>query len=323
MRRLDDVYFPVPATRAEGLLPVTDGHAIHWEESGNPDGVPWIEAHGGPGGRANRFLRGLIDGERCRIIQFDQRGCGASTPTGEVSHNTLQHTIADMEALRAHLGIERWIVGGPSWGSTVALAYAEAHPERTLGVKVSGVWLCRQRDIRWWYDGVRELFPDVWEAYASLIPEAERHDLRSAYYRRIFDPDPEVREAAGQAQYLFEEAYMHFDPPFAAPNAAGRGLAYSRIFATYAYNDFWLRENQLIEEAGRLHDIPVSLTTGRYDCCTTPVQAFDMSRALQPERVRLQIAPGAGHYPSEPAMGRAVAQETTAFLDWLRTLGRI
>lgn len=323
MRRLDDPYFPVTAARAEGLLPVSEGHAIHYEDSGALDGVPWIEAHGGPGGRANRFLRGLIDGERCRIIQFDQRGCGASTPVGELANNTLQHTIADMEALREHLGIERWIVGGPSWGSTVALAYAQAHPERTLGVKVSGVWLLRRRDIDWWYNGVRELFPDVWHAYASPIPEAERSDLRRAYYRRIMDPDPAVSEPAGQAQYLFEEAYMHFEPPFAPPNAAGRGLAYSRVFATYAVNDFWLRENQLIEDAHRLRGIPVSLTTGRYDCCTTPVQAFDLAQALEPDRVRLQIVNAAGHYPSEPAMGRAVAQETTAFLDWLVRLGRI
>jgi proline iminopeptidase len=323
MRRIDDVYFPVSPTRAEGLLNVSDGHAIHWEESGRVDGVPWIEAHGGPGGRANRFLRGLIDGERCRIVQFDQRGCGASTPTGELANNTLQHTIADMEALREHLGIEHWIVGGPSWGSTVALAYAQAHPERTIGVKVSGVWLVRRRDIHWWYRGVQELFPEVWHTYASLIPEAERGDLRRAYHRRIMDPDAAVSEPAGRAQFLFEEAYMHFEPPFAPPNATARGLAYSRVFSTYAVNDFWLRENQLIEDAHRLRGIPVSLTTGRYDCCTTPVQAFDMAQALEREWVRLQIVNAAGHYPSEPAMGRAIAQETTAYLDWLVRLGRI
>lgn len=322
MRRADDVYFSIPPTRAEGLLPVSDGHTIHWEESGHPDGIPWIEAHGGPGGRANRFLRGLIDGTRCRIVQFDQRGCGASTPTGELANNTLQHTLADMEALRVHLGIERWIVGGPSWGSTVALAYAQAFPERTIGVKVSGVWLVRQRDIDWWYRGVQELFPDAFHQYASPIPEPERGDLRRAYHRRITSSDPAVAQAAGQAQYLYEEAFMHFEPPFVAPNAEARGLAYSRVFAHYAVNDFWLRENQLIEDAHRLRGVPVSLTTGRYDCCTTPVQAWDIAQALEPAFVRLQIVNAAGHYPSEPAMGRAVAQETRDFLDWLHALGR-
>ncbi|HSL56552.1 MAG TPA: alpha/beta fold hydrolase [Acidimicrobiales bacterium] len=321
MRRHDDVLFPVTETRAEGLLDVGDGHQVHWEETGNPDGIPWIESHGGPGGRANRFLRALIDPERCRIIQFDQRGCGRSTPTGELDHTGLWHTVADMEAIRQHLGIDRWIVGGPSWGSTVSLAYAETHPERTIGVKVSGVWLCRAADIDWWYHGVRQIFPDAWAEYAGAVPADERHDLREAYQRRIFGDDPVEAEAAGRRQYLFEEAYMHFEPPFAPPNPE-RGLPYSRVFTHHAVNDFFLRENQLIDDAHRLAGIPVSLTTGRYDMCTTPAQAWDLAQALAPDRVRLQIVSGAGHYPSEPAMSRAVALETTTFLDWLDALGR-
>jgi proline iminopeptidase len=322
MRRIDDVFYPAGAAWAEGMLPVSDGHEIHWEQSGNPDGVAWIEAHGGPGGRASPFLRTLIDGARCRIIQFDQRGCGRSTPAGELAANGLQHTIADMEALREHLGIDRWIVGGPSWGSTVALAYAEAHPERCIGVKVSGVWLVRKRDVDWWYYGVREIFPEIWDEYAAGVPEAERGDLRGAYHRRILGADPEVSARAAAAQFLYEEAFMHIEPPFAPPTVE-RGVAYSRIFAHHAAHDFGLRENQLIEEAHRLKGIPVSLTTGRYDMCTTPVQAWDMAKALEPAFVRVQIINAAGHYPSEPAMSRGVALETRAFLEWLEALGRL
>jgi proline iminopeptidase len=318
MRRLDDVFFAVGPTLSEGELPVSEGCTVHWEQSGNLDGVPWIEAHGGPGGRANAFLRALVDGRRCRVIQFDQRGCGRSTPVGGLEANSLQHTIADMEALRVHLGIEKWIVGGASWGSTVALAYAEAHPERCIGVKVSGVWLVRKRDVDWWYHGVREIFPEVWDAYAAGVPDADRDDLRGAYARLILGGDA----AAAAAQFLYEEAFMHIEPPFVAPNPE-RGVAYSRIFAHYAANGFWLRENQLIEDAHRLKGIPVSLTTGRYDMCTTPVQAWDMAKALEPDLVRVQIINAAGHYPSEPAMSRAVAQETAAFLDWLAQLGHI
>jgi len=322
MRRLDDVFYPAGATWAEGQLAVTDGCEIHWEQAGNPDGVPWIQAHGGPGGRANPMTRVLVDGTRCRIIQFDQRGCGRSTPVGGLEANSLQHTIADMEAIREHLGIERWIVGGASWGSTVALAYAETHPERCIGVKVAGIWLVRKRDIDWWYHGVREIFPEVWDAYAQGVPEDERGDLRGAYCRRILGSDAALAAQAGAAQFLYEEAYMHLEPPFVAPSPE-RGIAYSRIFAHYAAHDFWLRENQLIEEAGRLKGIPVSLTTGRYDMCTTPVQAWDMARALEPDMVRLQIINAAGHYPTEPAMSRALALETRAFLDWLEALKRI
>lgn len=318
IRRHDDVYYPVTDTRAEGMLAVGGGVEIHWEEAGNPQGVPLVECHGGPGGRANRFLRALLDPDRLRIVQFDQRACGKST--GELADISLAATIADMEALRAHLGIERWIVSGPSWGSTVALAYAEAHPERTIAVKVAGVWLCRHEDMHWWYQGVRTLFPDVWAQYASLVPPDRRHDLRSAYCEMILDGDPATVERASLAQYLYEEAFMHLQAPFAAPNGA-RAVAYSRVFAHHARHDFFLRDNQLIEDAHRLRGIPVSLTTGRYDACTTPNNAYDLAQVL--DDVHLTIVDAAGHYPSEPAMGRAMAHETRRFLDHLQQRGLV
>ena len=313
MRRLDDPFYPAAEIRAEGMLPVSDRHSIHWFAQGNPDGIPTIQAHGGPGGRANPSTA-LSDSERQHIVQFDQRGCGESTPTGELEENSLQATIADMERLREYLGIERWLVTGTSWGSTVALAYAETHPERCIGVKVAGVWLLRAEDVHWWYYGVRTVFPDMWDQYASRIPTEERHDLRGAYYRRIMDPDPAISEPAAYAQLLYEEAFEHLESALVKPTRE-RGIAYSRIFAHYAINDFFLRENQLIEDAQRIAHLPISLMTGRYDMCTTPNGAYDLAKALP--RARLSIVNAAGHYPTEQNMGRAMALETCAFLDLL------
>lgn len=312
MRRHDDVFFDVGPNRVEGMLDVGDGHAVHWFEAGAENGIPLVECHGGPGGRANAGLRRLLDGQRLRIVQFSQRGCGQSTPVGELASTSLQHTISDMEKLREHLGIERWIVSGPSWGSTVAIAYAEAHPERTIGVKASGVWLCRRADIDWWYQGVRRFFPDTWAQFAALAPLDRRHDLRRAYHEMINGPDPDLARRAGQALFEYEESFMHLEPPMAPPSA-DRGLAYARVFSHFATNDFFLREDQLIEEAHRLKGIPVSLLTGRYDNCTTPDGAWDLAQEL--DDVHLEFVNAAGHYPSEPLMSRAMALETTRFID--------
>ena len=318
MRRADDPYFDVTPIRAEGMLDVTDGHAIHWFEAGNPDGVPYVDCHGGPGGRGNHGLQRLMDGQRMRTIQFDQRGCGQSTPTGSLEHNSLQHTIADMEQLREHLGIEHWIVGGLSWGSTVALAYAEAHPERTIAVKVGGVWLCRAADIDWWYQGVRRFFPDTWTQFASLAPADRRHDLRTAYHEMIFGDDDDLAQRAGQSLYEYEETFMHLEPPISPPSPT-RGLAYARVFSHYSTHDFFLAPNQLIEGAHRLQGIHVSLVTGRYDACTTPDSAWDIAEVLDDVDVRLVNV--GGHYPTESATGRALCEQTTRLLDLLTARG--
>lgn len=314
------MFFPVHRNHHEGHLEVGDGHAIHWFDAGNLDATPLIECHGGPGGRANAGLRRLLDGERLHIIQFSQRGCGDSTPVGELANTSLQHTIADMEMLRNHLGIDRWIVSGASWGSTVALAYAQAHPEQTIAVKATGVWLCRPADTEWWYQGVRRFFPDTWAQFASLAPAERHHDLRAAYHEMINGPDPELAKRAGQSLYEYEESFMHLEPPMTPPHA-GRGLAYARVFSHFATNDFFLTPNQLIGDAHRLAGIPVSLLTGRYDNCTTPDGAWDLAQVL--DDVHLEFVNAAGHYPSEPLMSRAMALETTRFLDDLQHRGFI
>ncbi len=229
----------------------------------------------------------------------------APPPPVELDGNSLDATIGDMEALREHLGIERWIVSGSSWGSTVALAYAEAHPERCLGLNLTCVWLCRAKDTEWWFQGVRSMFPELWEAFASLVPAEERSDLRQAYVRRILGDDPALAEAAATRLYLYEQGFMHFDAPLAEPDLQ-RGPGYGRIFAHYAAHDFFVRDTQLLDEASRLAHLPVEIVTGRYDCCTTPDNSFDLAGRLP--LASLTIVPGGGHYPTEVAMAQAVAQ---------------
>lgn len=320
IKRLDDALFDLTPDTNNGMLDVGDGHRIHWFEAGNPDGIPLVDCHGGPGGRANMFLRRVLDPARLRIIQFSQRGCGKSTPTLSTEHNSLQHTIADMELLRMHLGIERWAVAGMSWGSTVALAYAEAHPERCFGVKASGIWLLRPADVDWWYQGVRRFFPDTWTQFAEVADASRRDDLRQAYHEMITGDDPELALRAGRALHQFEETFMHFEPPFAPPNP-DRGLAYATIFSHYAINDFFLEPDELVRKADRLKGMHVSLLTGRYDACTTPDQAFDMAAALETEHVDLEIVNAAGHWPAETPTAMALANQTRRFIAELERRG--
>jgi proline iminopeptidase len=311
MRRADDAYCESQPVRAEGLLDVGDGHHIYWTDAGAADGIPLISCHGGPGGAMMADIGRFIDGRRVRLIQFDQRGCGKSTPRNGLNANTLQHTIADMERLRAHLGVERWIVSGGSWGSTVALAYGQTHPRQCLGVFLVSLWLCRRVDTHWWFHGVRALFPELWNAFASFVPERERGDLRAAYCARILGDDADVAAEAATRLYLYEEGFMHFDAPIAPPNLE-RGPGYGRIFAHYAAHDFFVDDEELLRNADRLAHMPVSIITGRYDCCTTPANAWDMAQCLP--HARFEIVPGAGHYPTEPAFGRAVARAAQSFV---------
>jgi proline iminopeptidase len=306
VQRLDDPLYPITPARQEGWLP-RGAHRVYWSDAGAADGIPVIMAHGGPGGSSSPGYRRFIDPSAWRIVQFDQRGCGRSEPEGLLDDNTLQATITDMEALREHLGIERWVVAGGSWGTTVAVAYAEAHPERCLGLSLVSMWLCRRRDVDWWFHGVRTMFPELWEQFASLVPEAERGDLRKAYCTRILGPDPAIAAEAATRLYQYEEGFMHFDAPF-MPADPARGPRYGRIFAHYAANDFFLRDNQLLDDAHRIAQLPTVLITGRYDSCTTPDNAYDLARRLN--HADLRIIPAAGHYPTEPAMAYACAAAT-------------
>ena len=304
VRRLDDPFFPVHPPRASGMLERPGGHAIYWEDSGDPASMPVILCHGGPGGASAASRRRFYDPEKFRVVQFDQRGCGKSTPTGLLDGNSLQATIADMEAIREMLGIARWVVAGSSWGSVVATAYSEAHPARCLGINLTATWLVRAKDIDWWFHGVRAMFPELWEAFASVVPPDERGDLRAAYVRRILGNDTEMAEYAARQLHVYEQGFMHFDTPMTEWEA-DRGVRYGRIFAHYASNDFFVRDTQLLDEAYRIAELPVEMIVGRYDCCCTPDNSFDLARQLK--RANLVMVPGGGHSSTEPAMSQAVA----------------
>jgi len=306
IRRLDDPYYRISPELNSGYLPVIDGHSVYWEESGNPEGLPIVLVHGGPGGSNSAGYRAFIDSERFRIIQFDQRGCGRSEPKGLLASNSLQSTLADMELLRQHFDIERWIVAGGSWGSTVALAYGEAYPQRCLGLLLISLWLCRKQDIHWWYQGLETIFPELWQQFAAEVPASERHDLCGAYSRRILQgEDQTLADKLATQLYLYEEGFMRLDAPLTPPDLVN-AATYGRIFSHFSSKGFFLRENQLLEEAHRIADLPVVLISGRYDMCTPPNNAYALRQQLH--NAELTIVPGAGHNPTELALARVLVQ---------------
>lgn len=295
-------------------LAVEPPHVLHVEECGNPDGIPVLFVHGGPGAGCEPYHRRFFDPGLYRIILFDQRGCGRSTPHAELDGNTTQALVADMEAIREHLALERWMLFGGSWGSTLGLAYAETYPERVLGLILRGIFLCRPHEIRWFYqEGASRLFPDYWEAYLEPIPAAERSDLVRAYYRRLTSDDEVARMAAAKAWSLWEgrtasllpreEVVNHFADPFTA-------LSLARIECHYFMHDSFLEPDQLLRDAHRLAGIPGIIVHGRYDAICPLENAWQLARAW-PD-AELQIIPDAGHAASEPGIVDALVRATNS-----------
>ncbi len=291
------MYAPIDPNRT-GMLAVSELHTLYWEESGNPNGIPAVFVHGGPGGGTEPTHRRFFDPARYRIILFDQRGCGRSTPHAELRENTTWDLVADMERLRVLLGIESWLVFGGSWGSTLALAYAETHPDHVLALVLRGIFLVRKTEIDWFYQrGCDMLFPDAWEDYLAAIPPSEHGDLVDAYYRRLTSDDARVRLAAARAWSVWEArtsklivsedlVRRHDDSHFAE--------AFARIECHYFKHRCWFaRDNQLIEDAWKLKNIPGVIVQGRYDVVCPMRSAWDLHRAW-PE-ADLHIVADAGH----------------------------
>lgn len=303
-----------------GLLDVGDGQQIYWEVCGNPEGKPAVFLHGGPGGGSSPDHRRLFDPERYRIVLLDQRGCGRSLPHASedpsaLATNTTWHLVADIERLREHLDIDRWLVLGGSWGSTLALAYAETHPERVSELIVRGIFTLRKAELDWFYEGgAAALFPDLWEAMLRPVPEAERDNVMQAYARLLADPDPAVHGPAAVAWATWEASTITLLPrpdvvaAFADPRYA---LAFARIENHYFVNGGWLEEGQLIRDAGRLAPIPGVIVQGRYDVCTPPMTAWDLHCAW-PE-AELKMIPDAGHAFDEPGILDALLTATDRF----------
>src|SRR5580658_581609 len=295
--------FPPIEPYATGLLRVEAPHVLYWEQSGNPHGTPVAFLHGGPGAGATPTHRRFFDPQHYRIIIFDQRGAGRSTPLGSLADNTTAHLVVDMEALRRHLGIERWVLFGGSWGSTLALAYAEAHPERCLGLVLRGVFLCRRAEIDWFLYGIRTVFPEAWRAFSGFIPEGERGDLLAAYHRRLVDPDPAVHMPAARAWSTYEGACSTLLPSPDTVAAFGEdrmALGLARIEAHYFLHNAIPPEHDLIAHIGRLRRIPAVIVQGRYDAICPIVTADTLARAW-PE-AKYTIVPDAGHSAMEPGI---------------------
>ncbi len=293
--------YPEVEPHMSGWMETGSRHAIYWEACGARDGKPAVVLHGGPGGAINATMRRYFDPSRWQTVLFDQRGCGKSRPHALLEDNTTWALIADIERLREMLGIDRWMVFGGSWGSTLALAYAQAHPDRATELVLRGIFTFRQTELDWLYRyGASEVYPDKWRDFLAPIPEAERDDLVAAYQRRLTGDDPQTRLAAAKAWSQWEAETVTLLPSpatIAAHTGDDFAVAIARIENHYMVNRGWLEEGQLIANAGRLKDIPGVIVQGRYDMCTPPSAAWDLHEAW-PE-AKLEIVHG-GHLFNEP-----------------------
>lgn len=307
--------FPELQPYAVHRLPVDPPHELYVEECGERNGIPVLFVHGGPGGGLEEYHRRFFDPNRYRIVLFDQRGAGRSTPHANLDHNTTQALVADMEAIRIHLGIDRWLLFGGSWGSTLSLVYAQTHPGRVLGLVLRGIFLCRQEEIRWFYQsGAHWLFPDYWRDYLAPIPVEERDDLVAAYYRRLTGPDDGEAARCARAWALWEARTSTLLPnPRLLEHFAGARMAtaLARIECHYFMHDSFLRPNQILAEAHRLRGIPAILIHGRYDAVCPLENAWALQEAW-PE-ARLEIIPSSGHSATEPGIMAALLAATDTF----------
>ncbi len=309
--------FPPLEPYAQRSLPVQAPHEIYLEECGNSDGLPVIFVHGGPGGGCTTDNRRFFDPARYRIVLFDQRGCGRSRPHAELAHNTTQALIEDMERIREILGIERWLVFGGSWGSTLALVYAETHPQRVIALILRGIFLVTAAELGWFYqDGIQHIFPDYFADFVAPIPAAERSDLMHAYYKRLTSDDHEIRRHVAEVWSLFEARCSTLLPSqsvvehFSEPDVA---MAIARIESHYFVHDCFLAPNQIIRDAPLIRDIPGVIVQGRYDVVCPASAAWQLHMAWPIARLRL--IPDAGHAASEPGTCSALVEATDEFAD--------
>jgi proline iminopeptidase len=298
-------------------IAVDGTHTLRVEECGNPGGLPVIFLHGGPGAGLAPYHRRFFDPARYRIVLFDQRGAGQSTPFADLTDNTTWHLVADIETVREQLGIERWVVFGGSWGSTLGLAYAQTHPQRVLGLVLRGIFLCRPEEIRWFYEegGASWILPEKWQRYAAAIPENERGDMMEAYWRRLTDDDEAVRVAAAVAWGAWEGGALTLaespdtEASFAAPSVA---VSLARIEAHYFRHGAWLEHGQLLRDIDKIRHIPATIIHGRYDIICPVKNACDLAAAWPEAELDIVLA---GHAASEPAIVDQLVQATDRLAD--------
>ncbi|HYF60098.1 MAG TPA: prolyl aminopeptidase [Burkholderiaceae bacterium] len=300
----DRSLFPPIEPRRSGMLAVDAIHTLYWEESGNPDGIPVVYVHGGPGGGSSPDKRRWFDPDAYRIVLFDQRGAFRSTPLAEVRENTTPRLVEDMEALRRMLGIERWLLAGGSWGTTLSLAYGQAHPEACLGFVLRGIFLGTQGEIDWFLNGMRRFFPQAHEDFVSWLPERERGDVLTAYETRLFGDDASVRMDAARRWYAYTEScsLLRHDPQVVDAALGNEPVVYGtgRLDAFFFRNRMFLDEDQLIRGVARIAHLPALVVQGGHDVIAPPEAAWRLHRAWPGSVFR--IAPDAGHAPSEPGL---------------------
>lgn len=310
-----DLYPPIEPYN-QGKLKVSELHTIHYEESGNPLGKPVVFLHGGPGGGISPMYRQYFDPDRWRIVIFDQRGCGRSTPYAELRENTTWDLVSDIEQLRQHLKIDRWVVFGGSWGSTLALAYSQTHPDRCKGLILRGIFMLRPSEISWFYQsGASNIYPDAWQEYLKPIPPEERDDLLTAFYQRLTSKDRAVRLEAARAWAVWEASTSKLIPSQLSKERFGMAEfaeAFARIECHYFVNKgFFESENQLLENIDRIRHLPGVIVQGRYDVVCPMVTAWELHQAWQ--EAELIVIADAGHSVSEPGIKAALIEATDRF----------
>lgn len=312
----NDTIFPEIEPYQTGRLKVSDLHTIYYEEAGNPHGHPVVFLHGGPGGGISALARRFFDPAFYRVILFDQRGSGQSTPYAELRENTTWDLVADIERIREWMGVERWLVFGGSWGSSLSLAYAIKHPQRVMGLILRGIFLCRKSEIDWLYqDGASHVYPDGWDHFIEPIPPAERADLLAAYYRRLTDPDIAVQLEAAWPWSRWETQCSRHIPDLAAlekDEDPHKTLAIARIEAHYFVNQsFFPEDGYLLKEAAALNAIPTRIIQGRYDMVCPACSAWDLKKAMPDADLR--IIPDGGHSVKDPSIAAGLVQASEDF----------
>ena len=304
------LFAPIAPLR-HGMLELDEVHTIYWEEVGNPDGIPVVFLHGGPGAGLSPQHRRFFDPQHYRVILFDQRGAGKSTPLGEWRNNTTQLLIADIEKLRVKFGIDRWLVFGGSWGSTLALAYGQAHPERCLGFILRGIFLCTAAEIDWFINGVRWFYPELYDEFVAPIPELERGDLLAAYARRMLSDDPAVYWPAARAWSRFEGRRVFLLPQIEEAPSDTLDLGVGRLESHYMANLAFLEDDQLVRDVGRIAHLPAVIVQGRYDVICPPLSAYRLHQAWP--GAKLDMIADAGHGALETGIASALVAATEQF----------
>ncbi|MDE2457657.1 MAG: prolyl aminopeptidase [Rhodospirillales bacterium] len=299
--------FPEIGPFETGYLPLSDGHVMYWEQVGNPAGKPVLFLHGGPGAGAGAVHRRFFDPSIWRVIIFDQRGAGRSRPLGSLENNNTPQLIDDIETLRTFMNIERMLLFGGSWGSTLALAYAQAHPEHVAGAVLRGIFLGREQEVEWFLYGLQRVFPDAHAAFANFLPPEERHDLLEGYFRRLTDPDPQVQAAAARAWSVYEGSCSTLLPSMEAVTTFAQdrtAIGLARIEAHYFRNGLFLPPGGLLGHMEKLREIPCEIVQGRYDMICPAQTAFELAAAWG--QARLTLVPDAGHSALEPGVRTAL-----------------